>query len=69
MSGKLAEPLPNPLAHPVTSMILRGEIFRRSTNGRNCCSTGRSFRYPEYLNAAVELTDRIVEKGLAIVSR
>ncbi len=22
------------------------------------------FRYPEYLNAAVELTDRIVEKGL-----
>ena len=23
----------------------------------------REFRYPEYLNAAVELTDRIVEKG------
>ena len=22
------------------------------------------FRYPEYLNAAVELTDRLVEKGL-----
>ena len=45
-------------------MILRGEICRRPSNGRNCCSTGRSFRYPEYLNAAVELTDRIVEKGL-----
>jgi hypothetical protein len=23
------------LAHPVTSMISRGEIFRRLTNGRN----------------------------------
>ena len=45
-------------------MILRGAICRRPSNGRNCCSTGRSFRYPEYLNAAVELTDRIVEKGI-----
>ncbi len=45
------------------SMILRGETCRRPSSGRTCRSTGREFQYPEYLNAAVELTDRIVEKG------
>ena len=29
----------------------------------------RPGQYFEYLNAAVELTDRIVEKGLGIISR
>ena len=42
---------------------MRGAIFRRQSNGRNCFSTGRSFNIPDYLNAAVELTDRIVEQG------
>ena len=67
MSGKvqtLNPALVQTLAHRVMLTILRGEIFRRSINGRSCFSTGRSSRYPEYLNAAVELTDRIVEKGL-----
>ena len=51
------------LVRPVMSMISRGETCRRRANGRTCCSTGPNSRYPEYLNAAVELTDRIVEKG------
>ena len=38
--------IPRALARRVTSMILRGEICRRQGNGRNCCSTGRSFSIP-----------------------
>ena len=63
MSGGIPS-LTQILAHRVTLTILRGEIFRRSSNGRNCFSTGRSSSIPDYLNVAVELTDRIVEKGL-----
>ena len=42
---------------------LRATICRPSTNGPTCCSIGRSFSIREYLNVAVELTDRMVEKG------
>ena len=34
------------LAHRVTLMILRGAIFRRSINGRNCFSTDLTFSIP-----------------------
>ena len=51
------------LARRVTSMILRGEIFRRPEQWPELLLDRPEFRYPEYLNAAVELTDRIVEKG------
>ena len=45
------------------SMILRGEIFRRPEQWPELLLDRPEFQYPEYLNAAVELTDRIVEKG------
>ncbi len=44
-------------------MILPEKTCRHSSCGRNCCSTAPEFQYPDYLNAAVELTDRNVEKG------
>ncbi len=43
--------------------IFRGEICRRPINGLDLMLDRPEFQYPEYLNAAVELTDRIVEKG------
>ena len=52
-----------PLAHRATSTISRGEICRHSEQWPELLLDRPEFQYPEYLNAAVELTDRIVEKG------
>lgn len=62
MSGNIAG-----LARRVMWTISRDRIFRRSTFGRISNWTGRSFD-SEHLNAAVELTDRNVERGSAIGS-
>ena len=45
------------------SIRLRAITCRRPSNGRICCSIGPNFSIPDYLNAAVELTDRMVEHG------
>ena len=47
--------------HPPTWTPSRATIFRLRINGRNSSSEG--FDYPDYLNAGVELTDRMVEHG------
>ena len=39
----------------------RATVFRPSSNGRTCCSTVSAI--PSDLNAAVELTDRMVDRG------
>ena len=43
------------------STLSHATICRRSINGRTCCSTASII--PDELNAAVELTDRMVERG------
>ena len=41
----------------------RGTICRRFDQWPDLLLDRPEFQYPEYLNAAVELTDRMVEKG------
>ena len=49
--------------HPRMSIRSRATICRPPSNGRTFCSTAGISSIPEYLNAAVELTDRMVERG------